>query len=499
MSRPSRNLGYSCPDNDTEYAIIGNTVAALMYVLKLRKEGVTQKIHVVTGIHNNLYNKDVESMDFIVKEVKTILHTLMTAKIHYVPSSSSNCPSGPLSHYHVDRCVHYLYGSGVLGDVISSPKLPNFGPWFHKNLGSSKQIQKYVKTFSTTQELNTIEQTVADRLNNIWSVPFTANVTVDTPSIACKHFFLKKVRHNKYIRELFKDVYEKVEDLPNVHFHNSTDTLYFEPGTTPGNYNIETRNWNLNDVKLVFKTNPYSFLNTAARGGLCVDPVSTPTFYRAVIPVASNGNVLVGTRGTNTYGINYSPIVLPTNTVQQGKCGCSLTTTSCNSICPANNNHVISENTFSLPDLDSTNSSNRITWAAHQYLTKEDYFPTNQTGWFAGNNYNLLIVEGICYDNKRNTTYSNPEQEIQVRYNGKEKEEKYLYQFARITCDVIFAYTGIVITPESILADQVMNVSTGAAMDSNLVENVMTRESSLTVLLEMIAGTFGHEYYSVYS
>lgn len=499
--RPSKNysFGNTCPNNTTSYAIIGNTVAALMYVLKLRKEGITTPIHIISGIYSNLNNKGVEDLSYIPMNVKTILHSLLNDRIHYI--GNEKCPTDPYAHYLSERCIAYTYGCGTLGDVISASKLPNFGPWFHKNNGNSKQIERFVRTFTTQQSLNTIEQTIADRLQLLWTVPFTATVTVNTPSIACKQFLLKKVKRNRYVREIFKDVYNTVSSFPDVQFHNVPDTLYFEPSTvTTGNYDIESRTFNLNNVNLIFKTNPYSYLSTATKGGICTTPLDIPAFYRAVIPITQQGAIFVGQRGTNNYGVNFNPI-LASRAVPQASnsCGCANpTTTNCSTACPTGSNEPIAENTFSLPDLDSQNSSNQLTWAGHQYLVDEDFFPTNQTGWFASTGYNLLIVECICYDNKRSSSFSNEHQEIQLSYNSKVQEEKFLFQFAKIVCDIIFAYTGTVIIPSSILADQSLTVSNGAAMDSNMVENITQRESSISILLEIIAGIYGSDFYVPY-
>lgn len=500
-TRPSDlfNFGSSCPVTTTDYAIIGNTVAALLYVLKLTKDGVNTNIHVISGVYSNLDNFGVESMDYIPQNVRTILHSLISDRIHYF--GPQQCPTTAYSHYLIERCVGYMLGCGTLGDVISSPKLPNFGPWFHKNMNNSKQIQRFVDLFTTVGPLNTIESTLADRLNLIWGVPMASSVTVSQPSISCKHYLLKKVKHNMYVREIFKDIHDAIALKPNVFFHNAPNTLFFEKNlTTPGNYNINTHDWILNNVNLIFKTNPYSFLSVANRGGLCTAPVDIPSSYRAVIPITYTGAVSVGTVGSNNTGLTFSPLqiqkVTPTATTG---CGCpSPTPANCDSTCPVDTNHVIAENTFSLPDFGNNNNPTKLTWVGHQYLVEEDYFPTNQTGWFAGAGYNLLIVECICYDNARSCTFSNDNQEIQITYNSKAQEEKFLLQFGKIVCDVIFAYTGTIILPSSILAKQVLDVSNGAAMDSNMVENITLRETSLSIALEMIAGIYGHEYYSIY-
>lgn len=498
-NRPSDNYRNrpNCPDNTTDYAVFGNTVAAIMHIIKLRKQGVTTTINLITSNHDNTKMSDVDSLEFIMKNAKTILHTLLSEKIHYIGTDDcgNSCyPNLNLDHYFVSRDVYYTHGLGPLGDVISSYIVGHFGPWFHKSNSNSSKIQPYVNTYTTKEELNPKELDMMQKLSDIWEIPATDSVVVNEPSILCKKYILKKQHGYKFIRQLFKSEFNYIKSQCNVKIHTLKEPVHFSESTvTPGNYDLNTYNWGLENVRVVFKTNPYAYLALTSRGDLCPDPIDIPTFYRAIVPVAKSGSGNLRNANKNLKSSNAS------------NCGCpgsnqvgSTNPLSCNKGCPSSDVGLISHNTFSLPDLDACNQSSDLVWAGQCYLCSEDYFPTNQYGWFADGNHDLLVVECVNYLNKRSVSFNKNDDELSIAYNHRRQEEKYLYQFAKIVTDIIRAHNGSTVTPESLLQAQDFNISNGSAMQSNYIENISMRESSLTILLEMIAGLYGGEHYVPY-
>lgn len=540
-SRPSNiyNKSTTCPDTETEYAVIGNTIAALMTVIKLVKAGV-EKVNWITSTYSNVNAKGVDNLDFIPRNAKTILHYLISEKIHYTANEdcSPSCYDVDMSHYFVNRDVYYTHGLGQLGDMISNYILGHFGPWYHASGSNSDKIQPYVNTFTTRQPLNDNEYELMERLRCIWNIPKTDSVVVKGPSILCTKYILKKRSGYGFIRQLFKKEYNSIASRCGVNIHNLMDTLYFDSCTPEGNWNLSSHDWELDDVRVIYKTNPYSFMSVTSRGGLCPDNVNVPTFYRAVIPITANGQVNIGKKGTKRF--NFTPIVntdVPTpscgcetrnntgtsskSSTSKVKSGCpcnkrsssssssSSSCGSCSDSCPSSlscnkkcedDNTLLMHNTFSLPDLDTCTSQNsgKLTWTGQTYLVKEDFFPTDQKGWYASSGYNLLVVECACFDNLRSVGFDKNTNEISIPYNRKKQEEKFLYQFAMIVSDIILAHTGTVITPESLLEQQDFKLTNGISMEGNLIENFMSRESTLTTLLEMIAGIYGGDHYVDY-
>ncbi len=507
--RPSKNLQTTtCPSKDTEYAVIGDTVSSTMYILKLIREGVSKKIHHITTGSDKI-SDNTESTDFIPNNTKTILHYLQNTKIHYVASENCNaiCPPNTcscdcgnqtdLSHYHTNKDVFFTSGSGPLGDIISSSIIPRIGPWFSQTTSSSK-IQRYVDRFSTLSRLNPNEQTIACRLSELWNIPITDSVNTSSPAILGRHYTLKKKDGTKTIRQLFKAEYETMLSQSNVVSHNEQESIYFDPSTTEGNWNISSRNLNIPNVKVSFKTNPYNWIKLATKGEMEPNPIKIPVFYRAVIPILKSGGVSVGTRQTNgeLSNPNYIPISVGSSSNPSG-CGCNSTssTSSCSS--SGHEDYIHTHNTFSLHNFKNNKQSN-LSWLGHTYLATEDYFPTDQKGWFASELYNLLIVESISLENRRDASYHTPHQEIHINYNKKTVEENYLKVFARIVSDIILTHTGTRITPESLLAETHLCVTHGTCFDFHLIENYSHRESPLTTILEMITGIFNTNHYTDY-
>lgn len=534
-TRPSRKLKSKCPSKTTDYAIIGDTVSAVMTALKLRREGVCTTIHHITS-GSDKTSDSLESTDFIPENSKNILHYMQNTKIHYATSedcnvecpppcstscnsSSSNCTSctsqqvqacnqkcgtttstcncscscDNLDHYYIDRDVFYTSGSGPIGDVVASPTLPRIGPWF-SNSSSASKIQRFVDRYFPASSLSANEKLIACRLSDLWDIPLTDSPNVSGPSIMGRHYTLKKREGNKTLRQLFINEYQTMLAQSNVVSHTEQNCIYFDPSEmTEGNWHISGRNINIPDVKVLFKTNPYNWLTLATKGEMFPSPIKIPVFYRAVIPLLKSGSINIGTKQTNgeLSTPNYSGIQL-TNTTNNN-CGCDSS-----SQCPTHEDYVHTHNTFSLHNFRSNNRQNTLSWLGHAYSTSEDFFPTDQQGWFSSDLYHLLIVECVSLENRRQASYNNSHQEVHINYNKKSTEEKYLRVFARIVSDVIVAYTGSRITPESLLRENQLCTGSGACFDYQLIHNYSHRETSLTTLLEMITGIFGTDHYVNY-
>jgi hypothetical protein len=395
-------------------------------------------------------------MDFVASHTKRMLQYLTTERIHIIPAEPDYYDE--TTHYTQEHQVfHYYTGSGPLGDFISAYHVPRNGPWYMA--GTNLRMERFLYDHTMKSNLNEIEASIAHGLADLWQLKLTSSVVVTEPSILnCHHEFVRE-QDDQLFREIGLDIYGTVDRTPTTKISPEAGILQFVPGSTSGLYNITGTRTDLRDVRLVWKTNPYTYLRLATLGGLHPAPIQISTFYRAVLTIP-----LFGHRS----GFDLSTL----------DPGYDLLTT-----------HLA----FSLHDLDGSKQSGLV-WLGQCYTTTEDLSVVDQAGKYADTGHCLLIVEAVCTKNKRKASYHPSEREVQVFLNSPEVEATYLRKFSTIVSDIYAQYTGTHM-PVDLLTHDISICGAGICHDGNSISNYATRESPMVSLLELSAHLYGSDLY----
>lgn len=439
------------------YAVIGDTAAAVMYTNRLLRNGITSPIEIITEGLDKTGTPEIEAIDFVARHTKRMLHYLMTEQVHIIPAEPDYYDES--THYTQEHQVfHYYVGSGPLGDFISAYHLPRNGPWYMA--GTNARMERFLYDHSMRSGLNEVEDTIARGLAVDWNLKLTSSIVVTEPSMLnCHHEFLREANDQLY-REIGLDVYGTVDRAAQVKITPEAGVLQFTPGSSSGLYNIGGSRLELRDVRLVWKTNQYTYLRLATLGGLHPAPIQISTFYRAVLTIPLFGN----------HGDVDLSILEP---------GQDLLTT-----------HLA----FSLHDLEGSKQSGLV-WLGQCYTTAEDLAIVDQNGKYADTGHCLLIVEAVCTKNKRQASYHPGEREIQINLNSPEIEATYLRKFSTIVSDIYARYTGTPI-PVDFLTQNISICGAGICHDGNSISNYATRESPMVSLLELTTHLYGSELYA---
>lgn len=482
--------------NTYGYAIIGDTVASTSYAKRLLSNQITTSISIISEGSNkgNFMSSNQESKtldnyldqdnnsdiiinsDFAAINNKRILRYLSTEQIHMVPYDENSEEIGNIMNTQTERIIHYHVGSGPLGDFISAYHIPRLGPWFPHT--ANGRIERFFNEYVVKSSLNSAEIIVVNRLADALQLTSTDSFVVNTPSILNVHYeFLKEPKvvnkslyheDNIYTRELFLDQYDIVNQASNTEYITNVSNLTFTPTGMSGLYNIIGTHISLSSVKPIWKTNRYTHLRLATMGGINVDSLYLPTFYRAVLSIPKNGGLELSAE--NEERIDLSDIVSAEDLVST---------------------HIA----FSLHDIDIPKSTD-LAWLVQVYTTSEDLSVVHPDGKYADSDKTLLIIEGLSTANKRRTSYNTIDRELCVNYNEKMVEDKYLHQFAQIVGEVYKAYTGDIILVDSLIADtSICSVSAGTCQDASTIVDYALRESPMVSILELASHLYGLDVY----
>lgn len=463
--------------NGVEYSIIGDTAAATLYARRLLNNGVIQPINLINEGIDRTNVEYLEKVSFPATHNKIILQYLIAEQVHLMNSVDEATPT-----FEDDKIITYYVGASPVGDLIATYFSPRVGPWFPSN--SNQRIQPFVTANTITRDLTAKEKLVSNILQNTWHIPSTTSVVVKTPSILSIHYIFMNYDKNSdsYTRNLFLSEFSSVSQAGNVDVIFGAKNLKFIPTNVANIYNITGTDSAMDPIpivnsRLVWKTNVYTYLRLAADGGLDPKPVFVPTFYRSrrSIPISA---LTVNNASSVKSACSCDPSLTPSDSGPSTFFGDLIT----------------SYLAFSLYDLNSP-KHNTITWLVQVYTTPEDLSVVDQAGAYADPDHNFLIVEAICIKNKRVSSYDTTEQEVKVIYNDPDTENRYLTQFGQIVSTVNQAYTGEPIPPSTLIQDFSACDTSGACTDAQYIVDYSTRESPLSIVLQLITNLYGTELY----
>ena len=288
----------------------------------------------------------------------------------------------------------------------------------------------------------------------------TACVVTSKPAILTQHYIFSEKNNDLYQREIFFDAYNTVNQSSNVDIHTHVSNIQFTAGSTSGLYDVSARDSTdtlaVQNAKVIWKLNPYSFLRIATVGGANPDPMMIPAFYRAVISIPNAGRV------------------------------------NLSSLTPGDD-LITTHQAFSVHDLNNPRST-PLVWLAQAYTTPEDLSVVAPEGTYADadSDTSLLIVEAVCTKNRRTAVYNIGEDEVVISKNDNNVEAAWMAQFTTMVSCVYEAYTG------STLDATNMNGSVctgGICQDSAALRDYGCRESPMVTVLETLGHLYGSPIY----
>lgn len=447
------------------YAVIGDTEEALAYSFRLLKNGTTVPIKVISQGSDYMQKDDVDCAAYpICNQLQSLTHLNAETVKYCAPGESQNDSDTTLQDdtVAVDQVVNYQTPDGVNGDVLGSYLVLRAGPWFDSD--NDSKVQSFIKEHTETFPLTLAEGVVADRLAAAYSIPIRKDaIRTKDPCILGATYVFATEEGETVDRELFRHYYDTVNDTNTTDLVSEVDRLTIANGTITGlnnvtvSFNDETQTYV--NYKVVWMTNPYSYLRLASEAGLHPDPINIPTVYRSVINIPKNNS--------STGGVDL------TNETDLGDL-------------------VTSSISWSLYDNESPKHSS-ISWAIFTYTAVEDLADTNRGGKFATTGNTLLITEAISFGNRRSMTYDLGQNMQIVNFNSRLKEANYMERFREISRVVYTAYTGTV-------APAFSNFSitgTGVATEHCQVSNVPLRESSISTVMELINHLYPGKLYPI--
>lgn len=521
-SAASASLNVNQTSNATSYAIIGDTAAATIYAHRLLANGVTSPIILLNEGPDGTNLSNVLSTTFILDVINVINQYLITERIFFTSSGDSNVSANNVVNAFINRSVDYKHGAGPLGDLITAYYLPRLGPWFP--MSTQSRLSTFYLTNVTYFPYSAVEQVIARRLAERWCLPFTKNIIVGRASILEGHYVLVEEGDNTLQRQLFLDFYNDIKGSSNVSIATGIQGLTFTPMANTLNlpvYDVQfyimngtnRSDFDFPNARLVWRTNPYTYMRLAVEGGLNIRPFRIPAYYRAVIPIPINNSASLLSTGTTTANTGFTT----TNFARsRTSCGCSGTSQTTNlsvdprtratfmnitpSACscgtaggvdltdqPDLGDLVTTSITLSMGGPGNVNGTPAtFTWLGHIYTAKED-LSSIEPGIFASANRTLLILEFICTANTRLAEPSGTGKTFatNILYNSEEQESQYLRTFAGIVADTYNVYTGRTLDRAELLNLQATTCTTdGACFDKRTILQNPRRESPLVTIME---------------
>lgn len=441
------------------YVIIGDTGSALLYSQQLLRNGVTVPVHLIIEGVDRTNERDIESTCYIMSKLGSHLPFLNCEKLRYVEAGDHPCQNDPCPTRKTETITYYT-GNGIAGDIIASYYMPRIGPWLTPDNASratsfwrnntdrriyGEEIESVGNTMATCLDIST-------GINKFSSccpiVKLDEHLMVQSDGQCCS-------------RNIFQDAYEDITTYDNFFLHTEVKGLTITVGTTGSCYNVTSCNGLdlIENARVIWKTNPYTYLRLAGNAGLDPAPVRVPVTYRAVIPIKK---------------FNEPPGI----DLTQAEPGGDLLTS-----------HL----SFSMYDNRAVDSSS-VTWYGSAYTSDEDLSSVCKEGKYSDCDYTLLIVEVVNVKNRRRASYNYSEQLVDIYYNDNNIEDKWMKKFMDIVACSYNAYTGVQIDPTELIEMKTITLG-GLSIDTIRITDVSLRESPVITVLETTAHTYGQKLY----
>ena len=200
----------------------------------------------------------------------------------------------------------YYAPSGLMGDLIQAYRTLTLGPWFPLQTVGQQNLTRFFRNNLTISPLNSTEIAVAQKMSQTFGIPIIRSVFTKVPAILGQTISLTVAPIGGFesiVRNLFTDA---VFNFPGKIVNNATNIQIGYVGTVsvgtsnrPRNiYNVCGNGFSLCNVELLWKTDPYAFLQIASTSNNgCASPCGNfnsgafngvlylPVVYRAVLTI----------------------------------------------------------------------------------------------------------------------------------------------------------------------------------------------------------------------
>lgn len=439
----------------TNYLVLGSSFAAQYRIARLLNNGVTGQIyHLVEGA-SRINNNCVSATTFAQTNIRNILQYGIPEQILTTVSSGENdseiddfCDTTDTS-----TVTQWWAGNGVNGDTIFAPYFIRPSSYFLQGINSNR-IEQFWKSANLDQPLNTAETQLANEVINEFNIGDSLrNLVVKLPSVLRRIYpgLVENYNGLGNLRQLYSQLADRNYSAPNVTLYSEIVGLTFALQNN-GLYNVSALsglNGIIHDVKVIWATNPFTYLRLATNGGITPQPsLPMPITYRFTIPIPR----------INNQGIN-----IPTEH------GGDLITTF---------------NGFSLHDSKHPKSTYSIDWVFAVYTSDEDLATFDQKGRYAADGYTLLQIDAIHIAGpKRQTTFNIAQQQLISRRAPASQEAQSRAFFLEVVAAVYLIYTGLVFDPLNFDPNTSICTTDGLCSDNITLTTTPDRELPLFTVM----------------
>jgi hypothetical protein len=456
----------ACPNSDTfnGWLIVGDTAANTLYSYRLIQNGVTQRIiSYVEGV-DRTNQESIQQISFPLVTTNNILSYLRAEQVRIVTAGDNDfeadaCPAVR------SRVYQYFVGSGINGDQISAYGTVMYGPWFQGSV-SQTRLEKFITQNTIQVPAAPLEIALTSNLRSAFQLnKSVGTLLVRQPSTLDTQYLSLVKQNGEFVRQLYLDYFNFVNQAPNYNVYTEAYGLKLTPTKFCGVYNatFSTAGGNtqtFENMKVVWKTNPLSYIRIATQADLCPAPQTVAATYRAVMAIAK---------------CNENSAIDLTNAVHMG-------------------NLITSAITFSLHDVSTPKQAGTMGWFVMAYTADEDLSVVSpNAGMYSTDNATLLMVEMVCTKNKRKITYDVANREVVMQYNENSTETAFFNDATKIASMVYTAYTGL----KGSLPSTVAVCNNGYCMDVVQLTNAPGREMLITTALELAGLHYGSTIYPV--
>lgn len=365
---------------------------------------------------------------------------------------------------------HYYAPSGLMGDLMQAYRTPTLGPYFPPQTVGQNNLTRFFRNNLTISPLNGTEVAIAQKMSETFGIPIIRSVFTKGPAILGQTISLTTTPVGGFdtlVRNLFP---EAVFNFPGKIINNASNIQVGYVGAVtvgssnrPRNiYNVCGNGFSLNNVEILWKTDPYAFLQlaTTSNNG-CVNPCGNfnsgafngvlylPAVYRAVLPIPI----------TNQNGISFPG---PEDASPDG---------------------IIAQLNFSLA---SNKSTNNIVWLMSGAIATDDFYSVEMGGSYPPPGSYFLIVEGVAGNNTRKTQWNPSTNSIEVILNAPNREAATITQFANFVAAIYNNITGTTLYSAQSLLGVIQNCSASSCRDSIIVSDLPIRQITITTMLSLI-------------